>query len=113
MSSLTTNNCIKEFQNEHRWLSNFFPVTIAYNGRVFKSVEHAYMSEKNTSEVWKDFCMNEEDPKIVKKLSEEIKLRENWDTLKLDVMRQVVKIKFSQEPFKTQLLETGDTYLQE
>jgi len=38
---------IKEFQGEHRWLSNFTPVNILYKGYIYSSVEHAYVSAKS------------------------------------------------------------------
>ncbi len=49
---------IKEFQNEYRWLLNFWSIEISYNGEIYKSVKHAYMAQKNLSEAWQDFCVN-------------------------------------------------------
>jgi predicted NAD-dependent protein-ADP-ribosyltransferase YbiA (DUF1768 family) len=39
-------NDITEFQGEFRWLSNFFPVQIEYEGLTYPSVEHAYQAGK-------------------------------------------------------------------
>ncbi len=104
---------IKEFQGEYRWLSNFWPVQILYKERVFHNVENAYHSEKNNNPEWKDFCAQEEDPRVVKLKSLEVSLCEDWEEIRVDVMKELLDIKFSQEPFTTQLLETGDEYLQE
>jgi len=104
---------IKEFQGEYRWLSNFWPVTIFFKERRFSSVEHAYMSEKNDAEVWKDFCTNEKDHKIVKKMSDIISLRPNWEEVKIGIMKELVRLKFQNPELRKKLLATGDTYLQE
>jgi len=76
-------------------------------------VEHAYMSTKSYSERWKDFCERENSPGTVKKRSRIIKLVEDWDNLKYDVMRELLWLKFSQPAFKIWLLETGNTIIQE
>ena len=33
---------IKEFQGKYRFLSNFYPVFVEYEGEIYPSVEHAY-----------------------------------------------------------------------
>ena len=104
---------IKEFQNEYRWLSNFWPVEIEYKGRVYPSVEHAYMSQKNLSDVWQDFCVSESDPKKVKKMSREICLREEWEEVKVDIMKELIHIKFHKPELHEKILATGNEFLQE
>ncbi len=104
---------IKEFQGEYRWLSNFWPVEIEYKGRTFNSVEHAYMSEKNDADIWKNFCENENDPKIVNKMSRIILLRQDWDEIKVEIMQELTHIKYKNFELREKLLATGDEYLQE
>jgi ribA/ribD-fused uncharacterized protein len=105
---------IKEFQGEYRWLSNFWPCMIPYKGRVFPNVENAFHSEKNDSTEWKDYCAQEDDPRFVKKkCHEEIELRPDWEEVKEGIMLELCRIKFSQEPLRSQLLDTEDQVLQE
>lgn len=105
---------IEHFKSdEYAFLSNFTEVTIKLDGIQYKSVEHAFMSCKNDSVEWKEFCKNEPDPGIVKTKSREVQLIDNWDTLKIDVMRKCIDLKFNQEPFKSKLIETGTKYIQE
>ena len=53
-------------------------------------------------------------PSEAKKLGRKVKLREDWETVKYDIMYQVVLAKFSQnEDLKNKLLETGDAFLEE
>lgn len=102
---------------EFRWLSNFTPVTIFYNGVFYKSVEHAYMSAKFSNPEWKEYCKLEESPGKIKRKSYERMtiepLVENWDVKKLEVMEECLWKKFVQEPFKTKLLETDNQNIQE
>ena len=50
------NTCIKEFQGEYRWLSNFYDCDIIINDIKYKSVEHAYQSMKTADINWKMVC---------------------------------------------------------
>lgn len=105
---------ITEFQNEHRWLSNFAPVKIKLDGLEFSSVEHAYMSAKSDDVEWKKFCSNPNNKAgDVKRQSRNITLKDDWDKIKLEVMKECVNQKFSQEPYRTKLLETGTQHIQE
>lgn len=104
---------IKEFQGEFRWLSNFTQVAIELDGRIFSSVEHAYMSAKSDDEDWKNFCENTFSAGQVKKASRSIALVDNWEDIKVDIMRECIDQKFNQQFFKAKLLATGDTIIQE
>jgi len=108
-----TSIMIKEFQGKYRWLSNFWPVEITYNGLLFPSLEHAYMSAKNNSKEWKYFCVQEKNPKIVKKRSYEIDLVPDWDNKKLEIMNNLISIKFKNRELRKKLLQTKNTYIQE
>ena len=43
----------------------------------------------------------------VKKKSREVKLVDNWDSLKFTVMQMCLEKKFEQEPFRSKLIKTG------
>ena len=104
---------IIKFTGEYRWLSNFHPVDIEMGGVVYKSIEHAYMSQKSDDEGWKSVCLETTNPGKIKRLSRGIKLVDNWDSKKIAVMNYCIIQKFTQEPFRTKLLETGDRLIQE
>jgi len=104
---------IKEFQGGYRWLSNFAAVSIATGGYVFPSVENAYMAAKNNDVDWKEYCAAETNPAHVKSESRKVKLIDNWNVLKLDVMLELLRIKFSDPSMKAKLLATGNRELQE
>jgi predicted NAD-dependent protein-ADP-ribosyltransferase YbiA (DUF1768 family) len=100
---------IESFRGEYAWLSNMTPVNITYDGIEYPSVEHAYMSAKSHYMEWKSRCADGQiSARQIKQESKGLILRDDWHEIKLDVMRECIDQKFSQEPYKTQLEETGD-----
>lgn len=100
-------NDITEFRGEFSWLSNFFPVQIEYEGLTYPSVEHAYQAGK---------LINIEDRKLFLIMSAG-QAKRNWkkyktynltEEFRLNLMYQLLSIKFNQEPFKSLLIATGD-----
>ncbi len=114
---------IVEFKSiENGWLSNFYEVDIEYDGMIYPSVEHAYMSAKSNDQVyfkgqlynWKNLCANTSiPPGVIKVEGRKVNLIENWDKMKLHVMYICLKNKFLKEPLRSKLLETGDQNIQE
>jgi predicted NAD-dependent protein-ADP-ribosyltransferase YbiA (DUF1768 family) len=104
---------IKEFQGTYRWLSNFWPTEIKYKDLLFSSVEHIFLSAKNNSNEWKDFCINEKKPKTVKKKSYNIELVSNWENIKINIMFKIVTTKFENNELRKKLFKKNKTYIQE
>ena len=97
---------INSFRGYHAWLSNMYECNIEFMGHKFKSVENAYMFAKNPhDEEWLNKCLTMSAGDI-KKASKLIKLRDNWEDIKLPLMYGLLKKKFTQEQFKKKLLET-------
>ena len=103
---------IGEFRGETRWLSNFAKVLIYYNGVAYESTEGAYQAQKTMDEEVRR-QMSIMSPAGCKSLGMALKLRPDWDDVKLKIMEDVNRIKFSQEPFKSKLLATGNEHLVE
>lgn len=107
---------ILQFSGEYRWLSNFLrtPEPIVLDDEWgYHSTEAAYMSMKSKDMTWKEFCRDTEKDSAIKAESYKIALRSDWEDIKVDVMRRCLKLKFSQEPLRTKLLETGNCHLSE
>jgi ribA/ribD-fused uncharacterized protein len=103
---------ITHFKDEYSWLSNFEKVQIEYEGRVYPSVEHAYIAAKSEDEGWRELCTSTKyRAGDLKQISKEIELRDGWDDMKVYVMYDLLKKKFTQQPFKNKLLDTGDVEL--
>lgn len=108
---------IAGFFNEYRWLSNFHDhkeSPIVYRGHSFNNVEAYYQAHKTFFSTSPDKCPSLAafsfcDGATAKKLSRQIvdlNGRE-WDRVKLDVMLTGLRIKFSKDPLRQMLLETG------
>jgi N-glycosidase YbiA len=104
---------INSFTGKHRFLSNFYPCVITMGNAKYPSAEHAYMSFKNNSPQWIAKCQDSSiTPVQIKQLSRHIDLIEGWDTIRLQVMLDVLDAKFGQNPdLAAQLIATGDEEL--
>ena len=103
---------IRSFEGEHRWLSNFWPVKVEIYGRWYPSVENAYQAAKTVDvEQRKQFetCSAVQ----AKHLGKGLDIRPDWNAIKRDVMDTLCRQKFRQEPFRSQLLATGEQEIQE
>lgn len=104
-------NAIKEFKGENFFLSNFFVAPVYYQGIRFENNEAAFQAAK-CPERMRDFCGLS--PQSAKRLGRKVTLRPDWETVKYDVMYQVCKAKFLQNPdLRNKLVETGDAELVE
>jgi ribA/ribD-fused uncharacterized protein len=101
------------FVGEYRWLSNFFPCRVEWEGRVYKSSEAAYQSAKYPPAERDIFTTLDPDP--AKKLSRTKPYdTAAWEQRKERSMREVLWAKFSQNPeLAKQLLATGNRHLEE
>lgn len=92
------------FRNKFYFLSNMFPCTIKYRGFTFTCVESAFQACKDESRT-KDFVgLNGFE---AKKLGRRVHLRKDWDNVKVDIMEEILRIKFSNETLRKALLATG------
>tara|TARA_R110000851_G_scaffold248445_2_gene400962 strand:+ start:1427 stop:2317 length:891 start_codon:yes stop_codon:yes gene_type:complete len=105
---------IKQFIDEYRWLSNFAPVTIKFDGIEYASVEHAYMSAKSDDMEWKSKCADKQiTAGQIKRKSKDIMLVDDWEELKLGVMEECTRLKFNEEPYRTLLEGTNHEEIEE
>lgn len=104
---------IHEFRNEYFFLSNFYEVPVEYGGIRYGSNEAAFQAQK---------CLTEEEKKVfgslrpsdAKKKGRRVQLRPDWEQVKVGIMEEVVRAKFTQnEDLRTLLLDTGDDVLEE
>lgn len=105
---------INSFRDEYFFLSNFYPVEIKLDGIVYPNAETAFQAQKTLDvEERRKFSMLKE-PVQAKRLGRKVKLRDDWEEVKLDIMTEVVSQKFLQHPHLIEmLLQTGDEELVE
>jgi ribA/ribD-fused uncharacterized protein len=71
--------------------------------------EAAYMSAKSDDILWQNFCKDPfNSPGAIKKRSKIITIKENWADIKLSVMEECLRCKFSYPHTIEMLLLTGD-----
>lgn len=104
---------IAGFVADYRWLSNYFPCRVEWEGRVYGSSEAAYQSGKYPAEDRDVFTSLDADS--ARKLTRTKPYdSQAWQARKERTMREVNEAKFSQNPELAQkLLATGDRYLEE
>lgn len=102
---------IVSFRNEYSFLSNFYKSTIRYNGKLYKTVEHAYQATKTLDESQQEMIRNAATPAEAKKLGRIVTLRLDWDQIKDTVMQELISLKFDNVLIVDMLLNTGDKTL--
>ena len=101
---------ITQFKDEYRWLINFVPVEVMFEGAWYKSTENAYQAAKSLDPEWRKFCQ-ESTSGQAKRKSKTIMIREDWKKVRVKVMKDLLTQKFNSEPYKTKLLQTGELYI--
>lgn len=104
---------IDEFRGEYFFLSNFYERPMTFGGVAYENSEAAFQAQK---------CMTEEEkrgfselsPAQAKNKGRSVKLRADWEDVKVGIMEDVVRAKFEgNEDLKEKLLATGDAELRE
>lgn len=104
---------ITSFRDEHYFLSNMYPCSVLLNGVSYMSAESAFQSMKTTDPFYRQGFVRL-DGKRAKAYGRKIKLRDDWDDIKLKVMHTVLVSKFSCNPYLLEKLQaTGNKYLEE
>ncbi len=116
MHKLDTEKQIFFYENEFYVFSNFSSFAIVWKDKLYMTSEHAYHSEKFEDENLKEQIRNSRSAHEALKLTEsnKDKYRNDWDTIKLKIMKEILRAKVEQHPYvKKKLLESGDKELVE
>lgn len=104
---------ITRFSGEYEFLSNFYIVPVRWDNRVYTSSEAAFQSAKTLDPTIRE-QFAEMTPSEAKRRGRKVVLRDDWESVKDKVMRDVVTAKFVQHPeLAIKLLDTGDATLLE
>jgi len=103
-------------KREYPWMSNFFMCKIKdEQGRVWRSSEHLYQGMKFIEPVYQEavrMVLTPKESKIIANNYLRDNIRPDWHDIKIDIMRDVVMRKFTQnESLRDKLLKTGDKVL--
>lgn len=104
---------IYRFINNYHFLSNFYETDIFIQNRKYKSLEHAYQAFKSKNFSEHEWIRNAPTASKAKSFGKKIKVRDNWDDIKYNVMLKLVRLKFKNEELKKMIIETNEEELVE
>ena len=108
-NDLKSCNSITDFhEDRYLFLSNFFPAVIYYGGLVYKNNEAAFQAQKCLTEEEK-VLFTELGPGKSKGMGRRVQLRPDWEEVKVVIMEEIVRAKYTQHPeLARKLIATGD-----
>lgn len=97
---------INKFVGEYKFLSNMYPCIIEVEGQKYPSVEHAFQAMKSldsNDRVAMSVCRSPEEAKQAGKL---LNLRSDWEQVKVNLMYEILKKKFTDPELAQKLKST-------
>jgi hypothetical protein len=89
---------IWEFNGVYGFLSNFSRHPVTYQGYPCPTAEHAFQLAKARSSQEAACIARAPTPTAAKKLGRQVQLRVDWEDVKVDIMREVLTLKFMGNP---------------
>lgn len=107
------NEPILRFTGEYRWLSNFWSCFVELDGKTYPSTENAFQAAKTLDTALRA-PFRRYFPGKAKKEGRLLKLRPDWESVKLGIMEDLNRQKFTRNAeLRERLLATGDAQLVE
>lgn len=104
---------INSFDGEFAFLSNFYDSPISDGRMIMPTVEHYFQAAKADSMYDYIAIATAATPGQAKRAGRKAVLRHDWEDVKMNVMREALRKKFSDPELKAKLLATGDQILEE
>ena len=104
---------INSFDGEFAFLSNFYDSPISDGRMIMPTVEHYFQAAKADSMYDYIAIATAKTPGQAKRAGRKAVLRHDWEDVKMNVMREALRKKFSDPELKAKLLATGDQHLEE
>lgn len=118
MTQPQMNNVIEFYSvgDDFGWMSNFAPFPISIDGKRWPTSEHYFQAQKFADVAVQEKIRTTESPMQAARLGRDrkFKLRSDWESVKVAVMRTALQAKFTQHAdLKQSLLDTRDAKLVE
>jgi ribA/ribD-fused uncharacterized protein len=97
--------------DEYGWMSNFAPYSISLDGKLWPTSEHYFQSRKFEDSAIQERIRKTNSPMQAARIGRDrkLKLRRDWDSIKVAAMRKALSAKFTQHAeLREALLATGD-----
>lgn len=108
-----SSSSITKFEGEFEFLSNFSKSPILYEGILYDTVEHAFQAAKTTNVNERKLIALLETPGRAKRAGRTLKLRSNWNGIRVEIMTDLLTLKFADPVLRQKLLDTGNAQLVE
>ena len=107
-------------RTDYDFLSNFHPVPIKWAGKIWPTTEHAYQAAKTHDVKYQERIRKARNPGLAKALGQQhsfklhrVEMRSDWETVKYDIMLELLRIKFHIPAMRRRLIATGNAKLVE
>jgi ribA/ribD-fused uncharacterized protein len=111
LGRLSPKGDIAGFRADYSFLSNFYPCKVTLDGEEYRSVEAAFQASKTLDPVLRT-PFTTSTPAEAKAKGKTLKLRPDWETVKLDIMADLLAQKFAPRTKLARLLaDTGTRQL--
>lgn len=111
---------ISKFRGKYFFLSNFYPCEVEYEGVIYPTVEHAFQAAKTPDLREREMIRALPTPGDAKRRGKHVKLRRDWEGVKVGIMTELVRDKFSRPSsdsarpcLGSMLIGTGNAHLEE
>jgi len=104
---------IDRFVGVYGFLSNFWYCNIRFEGKTYRSIEHAFQAAKTHDVAERETIRKIITPKEAKRYGRRVKLRKDWESVKLNIMEMLVEQKFKDPELRGWLIDTGYAQLVE
>ena len=102
---------INRFDGPYAFLSNFAAAKVSFDGVSYPTVENAFQAAKTLDPAIRS-QFTQCTPSYAKKLGRQVKLRDDWESVKDGIMYDLLAQKFAPGTAMADLLlSTGDAYL--
>ena len=102
------NSVIKSFKGRYDFLSNLYRCDIEVEGIVYPSVEHAFQALKSNDPAIRKKIAETSTASTATFLGKNLKIKDDWDIVRVDVMRELLRKKFAIKALRDRLLSCGD-----
>lgn len=102
------------YEHEFYVFSNYSSFMLEWKGKLYPTSEHAYHSEKFEDEALKEQLRNTRSAHDSQRFANANKDKriKDWDDVKLEIMKEILKAKVSQHPYvMKKLVESGNKEL--
>ena len=103
---------ITQFRGRYHFLSNFYPAQVWYEKQSYQSVEHAWQAAQCADPRQRAWIRDAPSPRAARERGQSVTQRDDWDSVHVDVLRQLTRQKFHHHPrLRAALVDTGHALL--